>query len=94
MKVAVKFLGAPVFLTDLCKKTEYVLNSQPSLGSLIDLVDKQFPGFKGFVCKGQADVSDHVNIFVNGNNVCSLGGFDMLLKEGDAIYILSAAAGG
>jgi molybdopterin synthase sulfur carrier subunit len=94
MKVTVKFAGTPDCMTDLSKKIDYVLNSQSSLDNLIDLVDKQFPGFKGAVCKGQAEVADHINIFVNGDNVRYLRGLDTELKEGDAIHIIPAAAGG
>ena len=94
MRVTIKFACPPACMTDLSKKIDYVLNSQSSLGSLIDLADKQFPGFKSAVCKGQAEVADHINIFVNGDNVHYLRGLDTELKEGDAIHIIPAAAGG
>lgn len=94
MKVTVKFAGAPDCMTDLSKKIDYVLNSQSTLSSLIDLVDKQFPGFKDAVCTEQAEVADHISIFVNGDNIRYLRGLDTELKEGDDIHIIPAAAGG
>lgn len=94
MKVTIKFAGAPACMTDLSKKIDYVLNSQSSLASLVELLDKQIPGFKSAVCKGQTEVADHINIFVNGDNIRYLRGLDTELKEGDAIHIIPAAAGG
>ncbi len=91
MKISVKF--ATDCLTNN-KKIYYELNCPCSLNGLIDILDQQFPGFRNSICINQEEVADHVNVYVNGNNVRYLDGLNTQLKDGDAIHVIPAAAAG
>lgn len=94
MKVSVKFAGTVADLTNNNKKIDCQLNSPSSLDNLIDLVDQQFSGFRSGICTRQREVADHINLYVNGENVRHLDGLNTELKDGDAIHVIPAAAAG
>lgn len=94
MKVTIKFAGTLACLADNNKKIDYELKSRSSLDNLIDLVDQQFFGFRSKLCPNQGSVADHINVYVNGDNVRYLDGLDTKLKDGDAIHVIPAAAAG
>jgi len=93
MKVSIKFAGTLACLTNNNKKIVYELDSRSSLHNLLDLVDREFSGFKSAICP-EEEVADHINVYVNGDNVRYLGGLDTELKDGDAIHVIPAAAAG
>ena len=94
MKVTVKFASALACITDNHKMVNYELNNHSTLDNLIDLVDQQFSGFKSTVCTNRGEVADHINVYVNGDNIRYLVGLDTQLNDGDAIHIIPAAAAG
>lgn len=94
MKVSVQFAGNLGDLTNNKKKIVYELNSPSSLDKLIDLVDQQFSGLRSGICTTQKEVADHINVYVNGDNVRHLDGLNTELKDGDAIHVIPAAAAG
>jgi sulfur-carrier protein len=94
MKVSIKFAGTLAGLTNNNKKIDYELKSPSSLDKLIDLVDQQFSGFRSGICTKQKEVADHINVYVNGDNVRHLDGLNTELKDGDAIHVIPAAAAG
>jgi sulfur-carrier protein len=94
MKISVKFAGTLAYLTNNNKKIDYKLKSPSSLDNLIDLLDQQFSGFRSGICINQKEVADHVNVYVNGDNVRYLDGLNTVLKDGDAIHVIPAAAAG
>jgi len=93
MNVTIKFAGNLAVLTNNSKKIVYELNSPSSLRDLVDLVDGQFSGFKSAVCT-ETEIADHVNVYLNGDNVRDLDGLGTSLKDGDAIHVIPAAAAG
>ncbi len=94
MKVSIKVASNLATITGNNKRFDYKLNSNATIDDLIDLVDQQFPGFKSVVCNEQSEIADHINLYVNGDNIRYLGGLDTELKEGDSINVIPAAAAG
>ncbi len=94
MKVSIKFAGTLACLTNSNKRIDYELTRPSSIDDLIDLVDQQFSGVRSGICTMEKGVVDHINIYVNGDNVRYLDGLNTELKDGDAIHVIPAAAAG
>jgi len=62
--------------------------------SVIDALDKKFPGIKSVLCTKQHKIADSINIYVNGENVRYLQGLNTILTQGDLVNIIPAAAAG
>lgn len=93
MNVSVKLAGSLDSSTDRHRKIGYELSNHATLGDLLDLLDQQFPGLKSSICSDRK-VVDHINVYVNGDNVRYVHGLDTELNDGDAVYIIPAAAAG
>lgn len=65
-----------------------------NLVSALSTLDREYPGIKATLCDLQGRITDSVNIYVNGDNVRYLDGLDTVLKQGDVINIIPAAAAG
>ncbi len=68
-----------------------------SAGSVITLVqylNKQFPGIQDRIFDEQDHTRTYVNIFVNGEDIRSGARENTTLKEGDKVHILPSVAGG
>lgn len=94
MKVSIKLASNLASLTENNKNIDYELSSRATIDHLIDLLDQQFPGFKSVVCTEQSEIADHINLYVNGDNIRYIGGLETELKEGDTINVIPAAAAG
>jgi sulfur-carrier protein len=94
MRVSITFAGNIACLTNCTKKMEYELKSQSSLDDLIALVEQRCNGIRRSICTEQGDVADHINVYVNGDNVRYLDKLNTQLRDGDAIHIIPAAAAG
>jgi len=62
--------------------------------SLVDDLEKHFPGIKERICDESGKVRRFVNVYVNGDDIRFLQNLDTVLKEGDSISIVPAIAGG
>ncbi len=62
--------------------------------SLVDDLDKNYPGIKERICDESGKVRRFVNVYVNGDDIRFLQNLDTALKEGDNISIVPAIAGG
>ncbi len=62
--------------------------------SLVDDLEKNHPGIKERICDETGKVRRFVNVFLNGDDIRFLQNMETVLKEGDAISIVPAIAGG
>ncbi|MBA3418417.1 MAG: MoaD/ThiS family protein [Geodermatophilaceae bacterium] len=70
-----------------------VQGSGDTLGTLIDDLDAQHSGLKGRLVTEGA-LHRFVNVYVNDEDVRFTGALDTAVKDGDAVTILPAVAGG
>ena len=62
--------------------------------AIVEDLEKSFPGIKERICDETGKVRRFVNVFVNGEDIRFLQNMETALKEGDAISIVPAIAGG
>jgi MoaD family protein len=62
--------------------------------SLIDDLDRRFPGISSQLLTEDGKLHRFVNVYVNDEDVRFLGALDAPLGEGDVVAILPAVAGG
>jgi sulfur-carrier protein len=65
-----------------------------TLAELIDDLDNANPGLKGRLITDNGDLHRFVNVYVNDEDVRFTGSLQSPLKDGDAVTILPAVAGG
>ena len=65
-----------------------------TLSALIDDLDANNPGLKGRLITDDGGLHRFVNVYVNDEDVRFTGSLDTALKDGDAVTILPAVAGG
>jgi MoaD family protein len=65
-----------------------------TLAALIDDLDTAHPGLKGRLITDDGGLHRFVNVYVNDEDVRFTGSLDTELKDGDAVTILPAVAGG
>jgi sulfur-carrier protein len=65
-----------------------------TLSALIDDLDGNHPGIKGRLITDEGALHRFVNVYVNDEDVRFTGSLDTTLKDGDAVTILPAVAGG
>ena len=71
------------------------VNAQGSnVKSLVDDLEKNYPGIKERICDEAGKVRRFVNVYVNGDDIRFLQNLDTSIKEGDNIAIVPAIAGG
>ena len=68
--------------------------SGATLSALIDDLDGSHPGIKGRLITEDGGLHRFVNVYVNDEDVRFTGSLDTELKDGDAVTILPAVAGG
>ena len=62
--------------------------------TLVEDLEKNFPGIKERICDETGKIRRFVNVYVNGDDIRFLQNLDTALKEGDNISIVPAIAGG
>jgi MoaD family protein len=65
-----------------------------TLAKLIDDLDGSYPGLKGRLITDDGGLHRFVNVYVNDEDVRFTGSLETELKDGDAVTILPAVAGG
>jgi MoaD family protein len=65
-----------------------------TLAALIDNLDQGHPGIKGRLITEDGGLHRFVNVYVNDEDVRFTGSLETALKDGDAVTILPAVAGG
>jgi molybdopterin synthase sulfur carrier subunit len=64
-----------------------------TVAGLVEALEREHPGMKERLTEG-GKIRRFVNIYVNGEDVRSLGAEATALKDGDAVTIIAAIAGG
>ena len=65
-----------------------------TLSELIDNLDGNFAGLKGRLITDEGNLHRFVNVYVNDEDVRFTGSLETPLKDGDAVTVLPAVAGG
>ena len=60
----------------------------------IEKLEQIHPGVKGAFCDEDGQVSGHVAIYINGDNIDEKQGLESPLKDGDEVDFMSGFAGG
>jgi molybdopterin synthase sulfur carrier subunit len=94
MMVTIKLPSAFAASAGDQKKIQMNMDGETTLGSLLALLAKEYPGLKQAAGIGRQAIPDHVNLYHNGENVRYLQGLKTPLKEGDTIQIIPAEAAG
>jgi len=84
----------PAPLRKLTKNQEEVPATGTSLGSILDELNKTYPGFGERILDKQGEIRRFVNIFVNDEDVRFLQERKTPVKDTDVISIVPAIAGG
>ena len=62
--------------------------------ALVDDLENKFPGIKERICDETGKIRRFVNVYINVDDIRFLQNMETALKEGDAISIVPAIAGG
>ena len=84
----------PTILRTYTGGAKSVEASGGTLAELIDDLDTANPGLKGRLITDNGDLHRFVNVYVNDEDVRFTGSLQTSLKDGDAVTILPAVAGG
>ena len=84
----------PTILRTYTGGAKTVDGSGDTLSALLDDLDSNHAGLKGRLVQEDGSLHRFVNIYVNDEDVRFSGSLDTPLKDGDAVTILPAVAGG
>jgi molybdopterin synthase sulfur carrier subunit len=73
--------------------TQLSISANTVRAALEDLERSQSALYRN-VCDETGTLRQHLNVFVNSDNVRDLDGIDTMLKRGDVVTILPAVSGG
>ena len=65
-----------------------------TIGTVVDNLEKRYPGIKERLCDDQGRVRRFVNLYVNGDDIRFLDNLQSKVKDGDEVSIVPAIAGG
>ena len=65
-----------------------------SVRSIVEDLEKNYPGIKDRICDENGKIRRFVNVYVNGDDIRFLQNLETSLKEGDHVSIVPAIAGG
>jgi MoaD family protein len=83
----------PTPLRTLTGGKDEVAASGKTLRDLIEDLEKNYPGLKDRLCD-EKGIRRFVNVYQNEEDVRFLDGLDTAVKDGDAISVVPAIAGG
>jgi len=66
----------------------------PTVGALIEDLERQFPGIKDRLCEEDGVLRRFINIYVNGEDIRYADGVETPVKDGDELSIIPAVSGG
>lgn len=84
----------PTPLRKLTQDQETVTGPAGTIESLFGELDRQYPGIGARLMDDQGNLRKFVNVYVNEEDVRFLDGKQTAVKEGDAVSIVPAIAGG
>jgi sulfur-carrier protein len=91
MSVEVKI---PTILRSYTGGAKSVPANGDTLSALVDDLDAHHPGIKARLVTESGDLHRFVNVYVNDEDVRFTGSMETVVKDGDAVTILPAVAGG
>jgi len=65
-----------------------------TVAELLDNLDQQFPGVHDLIYNSEHRIPQHINIYVNNQEIGALDGDQTALSQGDQVAIIPAIAGG
>ena len=65
-----------------------------TIAEVLDNLDHQFPGVHDLIYSKEHRIPQHINIYVNNQEISALNGDQTQLAEGDQVAIIPAIAGG
>jgi molybdopterin synthase sulfur carrier subunit len=65
-----------------------------SIRTLVEDLEKNFPGIRERICDENGKIRRFVNVYVNGDDIRFLQNLETSVKDGDSISIVPAIAGG
>jgi len=84
----------PQPLQKITNGKELVEASGSDVKSLVDDLEKKFPGIKDRICDESGKIRRFINVYVNEEDIRFLQGEATVLKTGDEVSIIPAIAGG
>jgi molybdopterin synthase sulfur carrier subunit len=84
----------PTPLRNLTGNAPEVAVSAATVGEALRALEMQHSGVMARICDEQGNVRRFVNVFVNDEDIRFLENLDTPLKDGDALSIVPAIAGG
>jgi len=84
----------PTPLRKFTNEQETVTSSPGTITELVADLDRQFPGIAARLTDSEGVLRKFVNIYVNEEDIRFLEGKDTAVKDGDAVSIIPAIAGG
>ncbi|MEE8075476.1 MAG: ubiquitin-like small modifier protein 1 [Candidatus Binatia bacterium] len=84
----------PTPLRKLTQGADEVDVQGDTVKSLVDDLERKFPGIKERICDETGKVRRFVNVYVNGDDIRFLQNLETSVKDGDSISIVPAIAGG
>ncbi|MDP9093889.1 MAG: MoaD family protein [Actinomycetota bacterium] len=84
----------PTILRTYTGGSKTVEASGETLAALIEDLDRHNPGLKGRLITDDGGLHRFVNVYVNDEDVRFTGSLQTTLRDGDAVTILPAVAGG
>jgi len=71
-----------------------VQSAAGTVSTVIEDLDRQFPGLKGELMTDEGQMRQFVNVYVNDEDIRYLNRLDTSVADGDQVAILPAVAGG
>lgn len=84
----------PTPLRTLTEGKDEVDASGANIGAIIEDLEKNYPGLKERLCDDKGAVRRFVNIYLNEEDIRFLDSLESDVKDGDAVSIVPAIAGG
>ena len=84
----------PEALRPHVKGQDEVLAEGRTVGELVDDLENRFAGVQSWLCEAGGGFRPFVNVFVNRQEVCEMGGLAAPVAAGDIVSILPAIRGG
>lgn len=84
----------PTPLRKLTQDKDTVASTGSTIQTIIDDLEKQYPGLKERICDEKGEVRRFVNIYLNDQDIRFAQGKQTAVKDGDEVSIIPAIAGG
>jgi molybdopterin converting factor small subunit len=84
----------PTALRRLTSGVGSITCAASNLGELFSVLDEKFPELKSHLRDEKGEVRRFLNIYVNEEDICFLGGPGYAFQEGDEVLLVPSIAGG